>query len=174
MSRIHTIDSIAKLLNELQISYNKADLTYQPVLTSGFFDPIHSSHIEYLKSSTRYGNIWITALNNNDCCVNKKGFYFLDENERANILSNLSWVHYVIIWPKNDVSEVIKAIKPKYFTNGGDRTVGNKEEDRACREVACKQVFGVGGSQKVQSSTKILESFLERYAKVNNTMAGIK
>ena len=174
MARIHTPDSISKLLNELKESYNKSNFLYQPILTSGYFDILHSAHIKYLEASSRYGNIWITALNDNECCIRKKGFFLLDEKERAAVVGSLSCIHYVVIWPKDDVSELIELVKPSFFLNGGDRTVGNSNEERACRQVKCKPIYGVGGSTKTQSSTNILNSFLARFPMVDNKVAGNK
>lgn len=171
---IYTPKELSKLLAEIKESYEKVGMLYRPVLSSGFFDILHSAHIQYLEHSTKFGNIWITAINDNNCCIRKKGFYLLDEKERAKIVDTLWCVHYAVIWNHDDVADLIELIKPKYFTNGGDRKTANSKEDRACRSVDCKQVFGVGGKIKEQSSTNILNNFLDRYSKVHNTMADNK
>lgn len=166
MTRIYTAQNLAKLLSELKESYLKVGYYYKPVLTSGFFDPIGPHHLDYLKDATRYGNIWITAVNGNDACMKKKKFYFMDEQQRAIIVSSLRHVHYTVIWPENTVDGLIEIIKPAVFCNGGNYTkVGdvNSLERSACRAVGCQVIVGVGGTKKENSSTKILEDFLGRY-----------
>lgn len=90
----------------------------------------------------------------------------MDEAQRAIIISSLRCVHYTVIWPENTVDGLIELIKPSVFCNGGNYTTleqVNFLERSACRKVGCKVLVGVGGKKKENSSTKILEDFLERY-----------
>jgi len=166
MSRIYTPQALSKLLSELKESYARAEYYFKPVLTSGFFDPLGPHHLDYLKDATRYGNIWITAVNGNEACLKKKKFYFMDEQQRAIIVSSLRYVHYTVIWPENTVDGLIEILKPSVFCNGGNYTKVsdvNSLERIACRHNNCQVVVGVGGTKKENSSTKILEDFLCRY-----------
>jgi len=166
VSRIYTPEALAKLLSEVKDIYLNSGLLYRPVLTSGFFDPLGPHHLDYLKEATRHGNFWITAVNGNDACIQKKNFYFMDEYQRASIIASLRFVHYTVIWQENTVDGLIELIKPSVFCNGGNYTSleqVNFLERSACRKVGCKVLVGVGGNKKKNSSTKILEDFLERY-----------
>lgn len=166
MSRIYKPEELAKLLAETKQIYEESSLLFKPVLTSGFFDPLGSHHLDYLKDATRYGNFWITAVNGNDACLKKKNFYFMDESQRAIIVNSLRWVHYTVIWPESTVDSLIELLKPSVFCNGGNYTKVDEVnflERSACRKVGCKIAVGVGGSKKENSSTKILEDFLKRY-----------
>jgi hypothetical protein len=62
-----------------------------------------------------------------------------------------------------DVSECILKIKPDIFTNGGDRVTPNKKEEEACKQVGCVMSHGVGGYNKVLSSTQMLRDGLTYY-----------
>jgi cytidyltransferase-like protein len=163
-------EQLQKLLGELQESYKGRDFAYCPVLTSGYFDPIHSGHIAYLKSACHYGNIWITAINSNECAIKKKGYYLIDEQERAAIVCSLKYCHYSVVWGESDVSNLIRLLKPRWFCNGGDVTVANKDEDRACREVGAQQIFDCGTNNKQNSSSKIIKDFISRYPIVNTNI----
>ncbi len=177
--RIYSPEQLQKLLLELKDSYNKSQsgpFLYRPILTSGFYDPLHEGHIACFEHSVRYGNIWIALVNNNEALIKKKGYYLLDENIRAAVVSNLRYVHYTIIWPEADIAGAIELLKPSVLCKGGDRTPDNlnKMEEIACRSVGCKVITGVGGINKPNSSSKIIESFLERHSKVHNSTMGNK
>lgn len=138
------------------------------VLASGYFDPLGEHHLKYLNSSSHCGEFLVVAVNSNKAAINKKGFYFLDEKIRAKIIDELKCVDAVIIWDSTNVSKLIEMIHPKYFTNGGDVSSVNKEELNSCNKVGTISMVAVGGTDKINSSTKIIEDFLERYKKVNN------
>jgi len=81
------------------------------------------------------------------------------ESERAEIIAGIRGVDAAIIWDDGtqNVIEAIRALRPDYFTKGGDRA---KPEDVAewdvCQEVGCKVIFNVGGG-KIQSSSWLVD-----------------
>ena len=66
------------------------------IVVSGGFDPIHSGHIEYLKSAKEYGDKLIVALNSDSWLEKKKGKPFMTFNERKSILEAIQYVNEVI------------------------------------------------------------------------------
>ena len=66
------------------------------VVASGGFDPIHSGHIEYLKSAKEYGDKLIVALNSDNWLEIKKSKPFMPFNERKAILESIKYVDKVI------------------------------------------------------------------------------
>ena len=54
------------------------------VVVSGGFDPIHSGHIEYLKSAKEYGDKLIVALNSDSWLEKKKGKFFMPFSKGLN------------------------------------------------------------------------------------------
>jgi cytidyltransferase-like protein len=97
------------------------------VLTSGYFDPLHVGHLEYLKLAKSIGDTVIVILNN-DCqaCI-KKGKPFMKDIERKKILESLLFVDYVVLSVDTDPS-VCRSIqmahdmfKVDIFAKGGDR-----------------------------------------------------
>ncbi|MDO8561298.1 MAG: adenylyltransferase/cytidyltransferase family protein [bacterium] len=130
---------------------------------SGGFDPIHVGHIRMLKKARGLGGKLVVILNNDNWLLNKKGYAFMPEKERAEILSSLPFVDKVYITKhKRDdgdmsVCKALAALRPAIFANGGDRK-GKKDipEASVCEDLGIKMVFNVGGG-KVQSSSWMIK-----------------
>lgn len=131
------------------------------IIVSGYFDPIHVGHIEYLKLSKELGDKLIAILNNDEQCVLKKGKPFMTQEERLEILKAIRYVDEVFLSIDRDksVCESIKAIAEKYkgnemiFAKGGDRFSYEVPEAKVCKELGIKMVDGLG--KKIQSSSNL-------------------
>jgi cytidyltransferase-like protein len=134
------------------------------VLVTGGFDPLHSGHIEYLKAAKKLGNVLIVGVNSDAWLTRKKGRAFMPGNERIAVLENLKFIDACILFNDNDDTaiEAIRNVQNLYpnsqiiFANGGDRTKDNIPE-MICQDV--EFVFGVGGEDKLNSSSWILEEW---------------
>jgi len=141
------------------------------VAVSGGFDPIHAGHIRLFEKSKGLGDELAVILNNDNWLKKKKGFVFIPQNERKEILKSIKWVDKVILTkhglnPKDmSIGAELKNLRPNIFANGGDRTKNNIPEVAVCKEINCKMVFNVGKGGKIQSSSWLLEKFLKS---VNN------
>ena len=140
------------------------------VVSSGGFDPLHIGHVRMFRSAKKLGDYHIVILNNDNWLFTKRGFIFMPQKERKEIIEALDCVDEVVLTrhPKEakDMTVVreLKKIKPHIFVNGGDRTNKNTPELILCEEVGIKPVFNVGRGGKVQSSSWLLkpyESFLK-------------
>ena len=67
------------------------------VAVSGYFDPIHVAHLEYLKMSKKLGDKLVVIVNNNYQCILKKGKPFMDEKDRLEIVKSLEMVDEVFL-----------------------------------------------------------------------------
>ena len=67
------------------------------VAVSGGFDPLHSGHIRLFKKARSFGSELVVILNNDNWLKRKKGFVFIPQNERKEILEALKWVDRVVI-----------------------------------------------------------------------------
>ena len=138
---------------------------------SGGFDPLHSGHIEYIKSAKKLGKKLIVALNSDQWLIGKKGKFFLPFSERKKILESISFVDEVIGFEDDDLGScknALEDLKEKYpkdkiiFCNGGDRNVSNiPEQDIKGIEFE----FSVGGDDKKNSSSDILKDWSFRKEK---------
>lgn len=136
------------------------------VLVTGGFDPIHSGHLEYFKKAKELGDILVVGLNSDEWLVRKKGQAFMPASERYNILQSLKNVDFVIEYNDDDNSSkdairVVRGLFPTYkiiFANGGDRTCVNIPE-MEFEDDNLEFVFGVGGTDKKNSSSWILQEW---------------
>jgi cytidyltransferase-like protein len=136
------------------------------VIASGGFDPIHSGHINYLNEAAKLGNYLIVAVNIDAWLMRKKGKAFMNWEERATIVRNLKSVDSVIEFDdfdgtaKDAISKVRKFnLDAKIvFANGGDRSKDNIPE-MDIKDDNLEFIFGVGGENKQNSSSWILNSW---------------
>ena len=136
------------------------------VLITGGFDPLHSGHIAYFKAAKTLGDMLIVGLNSDDWLVRKKGAAFMPWNERLCIINNLSMVDEVYTFADDDGSakHFIQQARAHYpdaeliFANGGDRTKDNIPE-MDVEDANLLFVFGVGGEDKKNSSSWILQEW---------------
>jgi len=135
------------------------------VVVSGGFDPIHSGHIAYFKAAKLHGDKLVVAVNSDQWLKDKKGKFFMPFSERANIILNLGVVDEVIDFEDDEhgsCSLGLKKIKNQYpddeiiFCNGGDRKKSNIPEMNI-KDITFK--FGVGGNDKLNSSSTILKNW---------------
>lgn len=137
------------------------------VLVTGGFDPLHSGHIAYFKAAKKLGNYLIVGVNSDAWLTRKKGKPFMPWNERAAIIKELSVVDKVIDFDDNDGSANFAIYKclQKYpehkliFANGGDRVPDNCPEYIYKNTSWVEFAFGVGGEDKKNSSSWILEEW---------------
>jgi cytidyltransferase-like protein len=136
------------------------------VLVTGGFDPIHSGHIAYLLSANQLGDELIVGLNSDEWLIRKKGKFFMPYDERSSVLAALKPVNYVFNFNDDD-NTAIDAIRIALidfpndhiiFANGGDRGKDNIPE-MAFESDRVSFAFGIGGSDKKNSSSWILKNW---------------
>jgi len=128
------------------------------VAASGYFDPLHVGHIEYLELAKKLGDKLIVIVNNSEQTKAKKGFEFMLFKERIKIMNSLKVVDEVFesIDEDSSVCESLAKIKPNIFAKGGDRNAGNIPESAVCEEYGIKIVDGLGA--KIQSSSDLVKA----------------
>ena len=125
------------------------------VAVSGYFDPIHVGHLEYLRMAKELGDSLVVIVNNNYQCKLKKGKHFMDENDRVEIVKALRFVDEVFLSVDKDrtVCKSLEEIKPDIFANGGDRATSEVPETTVCKKFNIKMVDGLG--DKIRSSSSL-------------------
>jgi cytidyltransferase-like protein len=156
------------------------------VVVSGGFDPIHSGHIKLIKAARTLGDYLIVGINSDEWLTRKKGRAFMPWQERLAVLNNLKPVDEVYTFDDEDgtACHLLQQVRAHYpearviFANGGDRTQDNIPEMTV---PGVEFVFGVGGADKANSSSWILEEWkapkTERawgYYRVLHEVPGIK
>lgn len=92
------------------------------VFTNGCFDILHIGHIRYLEEASKLGDLLIVGLNSDASVKRLKGRErpINTEKDRAELLSALSFVDYVVIFDQDTPLELIKMIEPDVLVKGGD------------------------------------------------------
>lgn len=135
------------------------------VMVSGGFDPVHIGHVRMFNEAKRLGDRLVVVINNDNWLRLKKGYSFMLEHERKEIIEAFNSVDEVIITSHTEntkdisVCEEIRKIKPHIFANGGDRKPDGDPvpEVTVCEELGIQMVYNVGRGGKVQSSSELVK-----------------
>lgn len=134
------------------------------VIVSGYFNPVHKGHIEYLTRSKALGDFLYVIVNNDYQRELKGSKPFMVADERKLIIESLKCVDkaMVAIDTTKTVDESIKHIFNEMgneftkivFANGGDQNRNTVGETELCRELGIELADGLG--DKIQSSSWLL------------------
>jgi len=125
------------------------------VAVSGYFDPIHVGHLEYLKMAKNLGDKLIVIVNSDYQAGLKKGTSFMPENDRLEIVKSLRCVDEVFLSIDKDksVCKSLEYLKPDIFANGGDRSLNEIPETAVMEKYNIEMIDGLG--IKIRSSSEI-------------------
>ncbi len=141
------------------------------VMVSGGFDPIHKGHIYYMNGAASLrgpGGLLVVGLNSDEWLRRKKGQEFMSFEDRFAVTSSLRVVDMVL--PMNDdddsACDLIRQCWETFpdaefiFANGGDRSSSSVTPEAAlCKELGVTLAYGVGGEDKANSSSWILDKW---------------
>ena len=130
------------------------------VIVSGYFDPLHIGHLEYLQMASQLGDKLLVIVNNDEQAKLKKGESFMSERDRMEIIYALECVDEVLISCDEDASvckslELAAQFKPMadlIFAKGGDRNFGEVPEVDICKKLGIEMVDNLG--EKIRSSSE--------------------
>jgi D-beta-D-heptose 7-phosphate kinase/D-beta-D-heptose 1-phosphate adenosyltransferase len=146
MKKILTWDKLQKTVARLKAKNKKI------VFTNGCFDIIHIGHVRYLKEAKALGDILIVGLNSDKSVSSIKPSRPINsQNHRAEILSCLEMVDYVILFDELTPYELIRLIQPDILVKGGDW----KKEEIAGSDIA-RETYSLPYVEGV-STTDIIE-----------------
>jgi len=134
------------------------------VIVSGYFNPVHKGHIEYLTRSKGLGDFLYVIVNNDYQRELKGSKSFMMADERKLIIESLKVVDraMVAVDTEKTVNESIKFIMNEIgsqfnkilFANGGDQNRNTVGEAELCMELGIELADGLG--DKIQSSSWLL------------------
>lgn len=136
-------------------------------IVSGYFNPLHHGHLDMIESAAERSGYLIVIVNNDRQQVLKKGRVIQEQEVRARIVRALRVVDDVFIAVEDGpgLDGTFDLIRSKYpdtvleFCNGGDR---RSLDDLPTDEMAAAERneitlhYGIGGTNKADSSTRIL------------------
>jgi D-beta-D-heptose 7-phosphate kinase/D-beta-D-heptose 1-phosphate adenosyltransferase len=157
MGKIVGVDEITKISFELKSKGKKI------VFTNGCFDILHRGHVEYLSKAKQLGDVLIVGLNSDSSVKMIKGDKrpIVPQEDRAFILSNLSFVDYIVIFDEPTPYELISKIVPDVLVKGSDWSQEN---------VVGRDIVEANGGKVVlieivpgRSTTNVIKTIIERF-----------
>ncbi len=134
------------------------------VIVSGFFNPLHGGHLDMIEAAAKLGDRLLVIVNNDEQQMIKKGKIILPQENRYRLMTALRGVDEVMLSVDKDqpVIETIRLIAQTHpydelvFANGGDRSAPEAVPEKdVCEEYGIEMIYGVGGTEKADSSTRI-------------------
>ena len=103
-------------------SFRKDNAQKKIVFTNGCFDILHVGHKRYLQQAATLGDILVVGVNSDASVRRLKGPTrpVNNEQDRAEMLSALGFIDYVVIFDEDTPYELIKKIQPDVLVKGGD------------------------------------------------------
>lgn len=117
--------SVIDRKNIIELSEKLKKENKKIVFTNGCFDILHIGHVRYLKKSAEFGDVLIIGLNSDSSVKRLKGESrpVNCESDRAELLSELGFVDYVVIFKEDTPEKLLDEIKPDIYTKGADYTL---------------------------------------------------
>jgi cytidyltransferase-like protein len=136
-------------------------------IVSGYFNPLHHGHLDLFEAAAERSGYLIVIVNNDRQQMLKKGRIIQVEDIRARIVRALRCVDdvYIAVDDGPGIEGTLDAIRAAYpdteleFCNGGDRRDLNDlptDELAAARRNGIALHYGIGGTDKADSSTRIM------------------
>ena len=118
MGKVVELNELLNIISEVK-NQNKTIIT-----TNGCFDIIHAGHVRYLKHAKELGDVLVVCLNSDESVQRLKGPTrpLNYQDDRAEVMSALSSVDYVVIFDEDTPIKVLDKIKPDIHVKGGDYT----------------------------------------------------
>ena len=113
------------------------------VFTNGCFDILHVGHVRYLKEAKALGDILILGLNSDYSVKSLKGSNrpINNESDRAEVLSALKAIDYVVIFDEKTAENIVGEVKPDIYAKGGDYSIDTLPEAKIVAEHGGKTVL---------------------------------
>jgi cytidyltransferase-like protein len=157
------------IIGPIKLNTVDTEFKIKRVIVSGYFNPLHGGHLDYIEAGKALGDYLIVVVNNDKAQVLKKGKVILDEQNRMRLIQALRDVDEVVLSVDEDLgqSQTLRKIREMYphdelvCANGGDRDPNKhalpENEQQACLDCNIDMVFGVGSHEveKRDSSTRI-------------------
>lgn len=140
-------------------------MEYEIGIISGYFNPVHFGHIEYINGAKEKSEQLVVIVNNDYQVKLKKSKPFMGDVHRANIMHSIKGVDFALISHDKDKHQCetlryIRSLWPNAkmaFFNSGDRTSTTvvSEEQTVCKELNID--FVLLGQPKIYSSSELLK-----------------
>ena len=170
--KIVNINNIGKLGKNFKIKNKKI------VLCHGVFDLLHIGHLKHFNSAKKFGDKLIVSITPDIYVSKGPGRPIFNQNLRAEFLSNLSVVDFVVINDRATSTNIINDLKPNIYCKGSDYK-NHKEDLTGQIKNELNALKKVGGQIKytnelTNSSSKIINNYFEQFSKKQKNISSIK
>lgn len=157
--KIKSIEKLKRIIENLK-KQNKIIVT-----TNGVFDILHLGHIKYLQEAKKLGDVLIVAINSDSSVKQIKGPERPINNQeaRAETLSALECIDYIVIFNETDPIKILSEIKPNIHIKGGDYKINQIAEKDIVEKNNGKIVLIP--EIKGYSTTDLIDKILNNYKK---------
>ncbi len=106
------------------------------VFTNGCFDILHAGHVRYLEQAKAFGDCLVLGLNTDASVRRLKGPErpINSELDRAEVVSGLRSVDYVVLFDEPTAEELIRKVRPDVYVKGGDYTLETLPEAKIVQQ----------------------------------------
>src|SRR5882724_5329778 len=115
------------------------------------------------REARKLGDKLVVILNNDNWLKDKKGFAFMPEKERKEVIESFPFVDKVVLTDHkksdkdNSVVRTLRKVKPAIFANGGDRNMKDAKDKASplnadqefCVKNGIELVYNVGRGGKI-------------------------
>jgi rfaE bifunctional protein nucleotidyltransferase chain/domain len=134
------------------------------VVANGAFDMLHVGHVRYLAAARAAGDVLFVAINSDLSVRTNKGPLrpIVPEGERAELLSHLDCVDWIVLFDEPTVAEVLRALRPHVHAKGTDYTLQTVPEREVVAEWGGETV--ICGDPKEHATTDLVGEILKRFS----------
>jgi rfaE bifunctional protein nucleotidyltransferase chain/domain len=133
----------------------------QIVFGNGCFDLLHVGHVRYLQGAKALGDVLIVAVND-DLSVTglgKRKRVVTPASERAEIISALEGVDYVVLFSESNVENLLRTLQPHIHAKGTDYTEESVPEGEIVRAYGGR--VAIVGDPKDHSTRDLIKTIKE-------------
>jgi D-glycero-beta-D-manno-heptose 1-phosphate adenylyltransferase len=117
--------AMVKLLTKSEIAAEASRLKKagkRIVFTNGCFDILHAGHVKYLAAARSEGDVLVVGLNSDESVkiIKDEKRPIVNQTQRAEVLSALECVDFVILFDEPDPLKLIHDVRPDVLVKGGD------------------------------------------------------
>ena len=131
------------------------------IFTNGCFDILHVGHVRYLAAAKQLGDCLIVGLNSDHSVQRLKGPTrpINNEADRAEVLSALAAVDYVVVFDEHTAENLVTDIQPNIYVKGGDYHLDELPEAKVAavyggRTILMPEVPGKSSSHIIKKMQK--------------------
>jgi rfaE bifunctional protein nucleotidyltransferase chain/domain len=132
------------------------------VLANGCFDPLHVGHIRYLCGAKQAGGYLVVAVNDDKStrALKGPGRPILPVGDRARLISSLDMVDVVLIFSAQDVTRILRKLRPSFHAKGTDYTAEDVPERETSAVLGIETV--IVGDAKSHASSEVVRRIQNR------------